>query len=90
MLFIDRNLKKQIKKMGCIERLDRKQPENLLGYSWDSVSSRRHEPGNKYCILYDNQGRIIDKLNLDRIIQNQVEKLSEYLDTDPYEIKKET
>jgi hypothetical protein len=82
--------KKQIQKMASTGRLGSKQPDNLLGYTWDSVSSWRHEPGNKYCTLYDKQGKIIDRLNLDKIIQNYVEKLSGYIDVDPYEIERET
>ncbi len=82
--------KKQIQKMASTGRLDSKQPDNLLGYTWDSVSSWRHEPGNKYCTLYDKQGKVIDRLNLDRIIQNYVEKLSGYIDVDPREIERET
>ena len=82
--------KKQIQKMASTGRLGSKQPDNLLGYTWDSVSSWRHEPGNKYCTLYDKQGKIIDRLNLDKLIQNYVEKLSGYIDVDPYEIERET
>jgi DNA-binding protein Fis len=82
--------KKQIQKMASTGRLGSKQPDNLLGYTWDSVSSWRHEPGNKYCTLYDKQGKIIDRLNLDQIIQNYVEKLSGYIDVDTYEIERET
>ena len=33
---------------------------------------------------------MLDRLNLDRIIQNYVERLSGYIDVDPREIEKET
>ena len=33
---------------------------------------------------------MLDRLNIDRIIQNYVEKLSGYMDVDPREIEKET
>jgi hypothetical protein len=82
--------KRQIQKMASTGRLDSKQPDNLLGYTWDSVSSWKHEPNSKYCTLYDKQGKVIDRLNLDRIIQNYVEKLSGYIDVDPREIERET
>jgi len=82
--------KKQIQKMASTGRLDSKQPDNLLGYTWDSVSSWRHEPGNKYCTLYDKEGKVIDRLNLDRIIQNHIEKLSGYIYADVAEIEGET
>ena len=65
-------------------------PENLLGYGWGTVSHWKHEPGSKFCVLYDKQGNVLDRLNLDRIIQNYVEKLSGYIDVDPREIEKES
>lgn len=67
-----------------------KKPDNLLSYTWNSVSSWRHEPGSKYCTLYDKQGHVVDRLNLDRIIQNYVEKLSGYTEVDIREIERES
>jgi hypothetical protein len=67
-----------------------RQPENLIGYGWGDVSHWKHEPGSKYCTLYDNKGNVLDRLNIDRIIQNYVERLSGYIDVDPREIEKET
>jgi len=69
--------------------LGKKKSENLLGYSWGTVSYWRHEPGSKYCTLYDKQGNVLDRLNLDRIIQNYVEKLSGFTDLDESELEKE-
>jgi hypothetical protein len=82
--------KNKIQKMASTGRLSSKQPDNLLGYTWDSVSSWRHDPNSKYCTLYDKEGKVIDRLNLDRIIQNYVEKLSGYIDVDPREIERES
>ena len=65
-------------------------PKNLIGYGWDEVSYWKHEPGSKFCKLYNKEGKMLDRLNLDRIIQNYVEKLSGYIDVDPREIEKET
>ena len=81
--------KKEISKEATTGRLDRKKPENLLGYTWDSVSHWKHEPGSKFCTLYDKQGNALDRLNLDRIIQNYVEKLSGYVNADEKTIEKE-
>ena len=64
--------------------------QNLIGYDWGDVSHWKHEPGSKFCTLYDKQGKVIDRLNLDRIIQNYVERLSGYVDVDPREIEKQT
>jgi hypothetical protein len=70
-------------------KLTRGKPENLIGYTWGKVSHWKHDPGSKYCTLYDNSGNVLDRLNLDRIIQNYVEKLSGYIDVDPRDIEKE-
>jgi hypothetical protein len=65
------------------------QGENLLGYSWEKVSSWQHEPGSKFCTLYDEQGNVLDRLNLDNIIQNYVETLSGETTNDPEKLEKE-
>ena len=64
-------------------------PENLLGYTWEKVSSWHHEEGSKFCTLYDEEGKVVDRLNLDRIIQNYVETLSGVDAADPEELQKE-
>ena len=51
---------------------------NTLGYTWGNVSSWKHESGSNYCTLYDKQGTVMDRLNLDTIIRSYVEKLSGY------------
>jgi len=63
--------------------------KNLLGYTWDKVSSWHHEEGSKFCTLYDEKGEVVDRLNLDRIIQNYVETLSGVTTSDPTELQKE-
>jgi hypothetical protein len=87
--FRRRERKKEIETAAKTGKLSRQRPENLLGYTWGNVSSWRHEPGSKYCVLYDKEGKVLDRLNLDRIIQNYVEKLSGYTDVDVREIEKE-
>lgn len=64
-------------------------PENLVGYDWGEVSHWKHESGSKFCTLYDKEGNVLDRLNLDRIIQNYVERLSGYVDVDPRDIEKQ-
>ena len=54
------NQKKQIQKMASTEILNIKKPDNLIGYTWNNVSFWRHEPGKKYCALYDKEGKIIE------------------------------
>jgi len=81
--------KKSIAHAAKTGALERKEHENLLGYTWGDVASWKHEPGGKFCNLYDKEGNIIDRLNLDRIIQNYVEKLSGYADANPRDVEKE-
>ena len=81
--------KKQIAEAIKTGQLDKRRPQNLLGYTWGNVAYWKHEPGSKFCTLYDKQGRPLDRLNLDRIIQNYVEKLSGYTEVDLKEIEKE-
>ncbi|KYK25366.1 hypothetical protein AYK24_04890 [Thermoplasmatales archaeon SG8-52-4] len=85
-----REKKKAISKAAKGEISNKGVPKNLIGYGWDEVSYWKHEPGSKYCTLYNKQGKMLDRLNLDRIIQNYVEKLSGYIDVDPRDIEKET
>lgn len=63
--------------------------ENLLGYTWEKVASWHHEDGSKFCTLYDEEGNVVDRLNLDRIIQNYVETLSGVTTANPEELQKE-
>lgn len=85
-----RERKQEIAQAQKEGRSPSKRPDNLLGYSWGNISYWKHEPGSKYCTLYDKEGNVMDQLNLDRIIQNYVEKLSGYIDVDPRDIEKET
>ncbi len=84
-----RERKKSIAEATKTGKLTHGKPENLIGYTWDKVSHWKHDPGSKYCTLYDKAGNVLDRLNLDRIIQNYVEKLSGYIDVDPREIERE-
>ena len=81
--------KKQIAEAIRSGQLDKRRPQNLIGYNWGNVSYWKHEPGSKYCTLYDKQGHSLDRLNLDSIIQNYVEKLSGNTDIDIREIEKQ-
>jgi len=87
--FRRRERKKSIEEAITTGRFDRKKPENLLGYTWDSVSHWKHEADSKFCTLYDKKGNAIDRLNLDKIIQNYVEKLSGYTNIDERTIEKD-
>ena len=53
---------------------------SLLGYSWKNVGSWKYDPLQKTCVLYSKEGRELDRLNLDTIIESYVTNL-----TDEYE-----
>lgn len=49
---------------------------SLLGYTWKEVSNWKYDDLNNVCILYDQQDHILDKLNLDAIIKEHIERLT--------------
>lgn len=53
---------------------------SLLGYTWNNVSSWKYDPNRKTCTLYSKEGKVLDQLNLDTIIENYVKNLSESLE----------
>ena len=85
-----RERKKSISKAVRERKPGRKQPANLLGYTWGKVTKWKHEPNSNFCTLYDKNGKVLDRLNLDMIIQNYVEKLSDFIEADPVEIERQT
>lgn len=52
------------------------QDVSLLGYSWGDVSRWRYDANNDVCILYDEKGTELDKLNLNVIIKNHINSLT--------------
>jgi hypothetical protein len=65
------------------------EPLNQLGYTWETVSSWKHEEGSPFCVLYAKDGTILDRLNLDTIIQDYIERLSGYAGKDEQEFEDE-
>ncbi|MEF8848885.1 MAG: hypothetical protein V5A68_07100 [Candidatus Thermoplasmatota archaeon] len=49
---------------------------SLLGYTWNDVSEWKYDDLNKVCILYDSQKNVLDKLNLDAIIESHIKRIS--------------
>lgn len=50
--------------------------ENTLGYHWDEVSNWKFNEESKSVDLYDHQGDIIDKIDLEQAIKHYVVSLS--------------
>jgi len=63
--------------------------DNQLGYNWEKVTSWQHEEGSKFCTLYDESGNVLDRLNLDNIIQNYVQTLSGDYSVNPEKMEKD-
>lgn len=53
----------------------KQEPGSVLGYNWESVANWQYE-GN-VCTLYDKNGKVLDKLFLDQIIENHVRMITE-------------
>jgi hypothetical protein len=58
---------------------------SVLGYNWDNVATWRYE--NNVCILYDKNGKVLDKLYLDQIVENHVRTITESQETSQELIK---
>jgi hypothetical protein len=65
----DKNLSEEEKK----ERRE----VSLLGYAWDKVSKWDYDSNKKEFVVYGENGKEVDKLNLDSIIKNYVGALSD-------------
>jgi predicted transcriptional regulator len=65
----------QIKKTG--EGMEHQDDVSLLGYSWKNVGSWKYDPLQKTCVLYSKEGRELDRLNLDTIIESYVTNLTQ-------------
>jgi hypothetical protein len=67
---------------------DKTSDVSLLGYTWKNVASWEYDTNKKTCVLYNNDGEILDNLHLDTIIENYVKSLSEDLEEVPEELEK--
>jgi|YNPNPStandDraft_1061719.scaffolds.fasta_scaffold02909_6 hypothetical protein len=70
--------KKPVPILGAAEQEKRKTSpprSSLLGYTWDNVASWKYE--DNICILYDKEGKVLDRLLLDVIVEDYVRRLSE-------------
>jgi predicted transcriptional regulator len=56
--------------------------ENILGYSWNAVSRWEYKANEKSVELYDKNGKVLDKIDLEQAIKNYVDVLSGITETD--------
>ena len=59
---------------------------SLLGYTWKNVSTWKYDDIHKSCVLYSKEGKVLDNLHLDSIIENYVKNLSDELEEIPEEM----
>jgi hypothetical protein len=57
--------------------LEHRDDVSLLGYSWKNVGSWKYDPLQKTCVLYSKEGRELDRLNLDTIIESYITNLTQ-------------
>jgi len=75
-----RKKKQQVQMKKTSGGTEHRDDVSLLGYSWKNVGSWKYDPLQKTCVLYSKEGRELDRLNLDTIIESYVTNL-----TDEYE-----
>ncbi|HVP99938.1 MAG TPA: hypothetical protein VMT57_00300 [Candidatus Thermoplasmatota archaeon] len=50
---------------------------SLLGYTWKNVGSWQYDPLQKTCVLYSKEGKELDRLNLETIIESYVTSITQ-------------
>ncbi len=60
---------------------------SLLGYTWKNVSSWKYDPNKKVCVLYNNEGEVLDNLHLENIVEDYVKNLSQSTEEIPDELE---
>lgn len=60
---------------------------SLLGYTWNEVASWKYDPDKQVCTLYSKDGKVLDKLNLESIIEDYVKNLTDTVDEIPEEFE---
>jgi hypothetical protein len=65
-------IRRQTHVVGSDEKTEEK---SILGYRWENVSTWKYEKNE--CLLYDKNGKLLDKLHMDQIVENHVRMLTE-------------
>lgn len=77
----------QMKRIG--DGLVNRDDVSLLGYSWKNVGSWKYDPLQKTCVLYSNEGKELDRLNLDTIIESYITNLTQEYEDPSIEYQEE-
>lgn len=66
--------RRKVHKVGVTE--GKKEDESsVLDYKWDNVSTWKYEKNE--CLVYDKNGKLLDKLHLDQIVENHIREITE-------------
>jgi len=49
----------------------------FLDYSWDKVEKCDYDAHQRICTIYDKEGNILDKIDLDKIVEKYLSKITE-------------
>jgi hypothetical protein len=71
----EQHLRFQTKKPQLFPQSIPKEEQGEPHYTWDTVSTWKYD--NNVCLLYDEQGRLLDTLQLDLIIEEYIERVTE-------------
>lgn len=72
-----RKKKQQTQMRRTGENILHRDDVSLLGYSWKNVGSWKYDPLQKTCVLYSKEGKELDRLNLDTIIESYITNLTQ-------------
>jgi hypothetical protein len=61
--------------------------QNKLGYRWDSVSKWNYNDESKQVELFDNQGKVLDTIDMQQAIRYYVESLSGQTEISPLDLE---
>jgi len=84
----EQHLRYQMKAPRLASKAIPKQEQEASQYTWDTVSTWKYD--NNVCFLYDEQGRLLDTLQLDLIIEEYVERVTESQQKHPLSTPKTT
>jgi len=69
--------------IGLREREQIQQEEKtMFNYSWENISSWKYEVESRTCILYNEEGEVLDSLDLDTIVKNYIDNLTKVIVVD--------
>jgi hypothetical protein len=72
--FLYRRMAKDTNKSSSEERVDN---QSLLGYSLENVDHWEFDMSNKECLVYDSDNKVIDRIDINNIVQSYIVEHSE-------------